>query len=155
MKTQSKAKPGIRKKSDSIERAESGESSTPGSSPTVKETSASSRFEGHARTKKLPTSAEEADRRFDEGESVFDLGFDPDKATRPGLEPKRTTLDLPAHLLQKLDHEAAVRGVTRQSLIKMWLFERLTEGGRYQDLRANDLRIRSQVSRMPWDRGRR
>ena len=31
----------------------------------------------------------------------------------------------------------------------------LAQGGRHQDLRANDLRIRSQVARMPWDRGRR
>jgi CopG antitoxin of type II toxin-antitoxin system len=75
-------------------------------------------------TKKI--SAEEFDRRFDAGEDMSEY-FDWEKATRPGLEPRRTTLDLPAHLLKKLDREAALRGVTRQSLIKMWLFERVEE----------------------------
>jgi len=35
--------------------------------------------------------AEEADRRFDEGEDVENLGFDLSKARRPGLEIKRIT----------------------------------------------------------------
>ena len=46
-------------------------------------------------------------------------------AHRPGLEPRRINIDLPDHMLAKLDKQAALRGVTRQSLIKMWLFERL------------------------------
>jgi hypothetical protein len=69
--------------------------------------------------------AAEADRRFDEGESVFDLGFNPAKARRPGLEIKRITVDLPAPFLERLDHWAAVRGMTRQALIKSWLYDRL------------------------------
>jgi hypothetical protein len=52
------------------------------------------------------------------------LGVDLSKATRPGLEPNRMTLDLPAHFMQKLDRAAAIRGVTRQSLIKLWLYDR-------------------------------
>ena len=73
----------------------------------------------------LPRTAEELDRRFDEGEDVESLGFDLSKAKRPALQIQRTTLDLPAHMLEKLDRQAALRGVTRQSLIKMWLFEKL------------------------------
>jgi hypothetical protein len=74
-------------------------------------------------TKKIST--EEFDRRFDAGE---DLSEHLDAATfrRPGLEIQRTTLDLPQHMIRELDYEAALRGITRQSLIKMWLYERLT-----------------------------
>jgi hypothetical protein len=73
----------------------------------------------------LPQTAEELERRFDEGEDMESLGFDLSKAKRPGLEIQRTTLDLPTHMLDKLDRQAALRGVTRQSLIKMWLYEKL------------------------------
>ncbi|HEY0793270.1 MAG TPA: hypothetical protein VGD78_19555 [Chthoniobacterales bacterium] len=68
----------------------------------------------------------EFDRRFDEGEDVFDLAeIDAESIQRPGLESQRINLDLPRHFLQKLDREAEVRGLTRQSLIKNWLYERL------------------------------
>jgi predicted DNA binding CopG/RHH family protein len=40
--------------------------------------------------------------------------------------PKRVNIDLPEEFLAKLDKEAAVRGITRQSLIKVWLYEKLT-----------------------------
>jgi hypothetical protein len=69
--------------------------------------------------------AEEFDRRFDEGEDISQY-IDWSKASRPGLEIKRMSLDLPAHMLEKLDRESALRGVTRQSLVKMWLYEKLT-----------------------------
>ena len=72
-----------------------------------------------------PTSVKELDRRFDEGEDIFSLGFDPSKASRPGLESQRINIDLPTFMLRRLDHEAALRGITRQSLIKTWLYERL------------------------------
>ena len=68
--------------------------------------------------------AEELDVKFDAGEDISEH-LDYSKATRPGLEIKRATVDLPAHMLEKLDHQAALRGVTRQSLIKMWLYEKL------------------------------
>jgi hypothetical protein len=75
--------------------------------------------------KTLPKTAEELDRRFDAGEDLQSLGFDLSKATRPGLEGKRINIDLPADFLEALDKEAARRGITRQSLIKVWLYERL------------------------------
>jgi hypothetical protein len=71
--------------------------------------------------------AEEFDRRFDQGEDIFDLAdIEPDDIKRPGLEYQRINVDIPAPMLQRLDHQAALRGITRQSLIKTWLYERLT-----------------------------
>jgi hypothetical protein len=71
--------------------------------------------------------AEEFDRRFDQGEDIFDLAdIKPEDIKRPGLEYQRINIDIPAPMLKRLDHQAALRGITRQSLIKTWLYERLT-----------------------------
>jgi uncharacterized DUF497 family protein len=94
-------------------------------SHTAKAKSVSSQSDGLTELSRLPMTAEEADRRFDDGESVFALGFDPAKARRPGLEIKRITVDLPAPFLEHLDHWAAVREMTRQALIKSWFYDRL------------------------------
>jgi hypothetical protein len=68
--------------------------------------------------------ASEFDRRFDEGEDVS--GFiDVGSARRPGLESRRVNVDFPAWVVAGLDREARRLGVTRQSLIKMWIAERL------------------------------
>jgi hypothetical protein len=75
--------------------------------------------------KNLPKTAEELDKRFDEGEDLESLGFDLSKATRPGLDIQRVNVDFPKHFLLKLDREAELRGVSRQALIKTWLYERL------------------------------
>jgi hypothetical protein len=72
-------------------------------------------------------SAEEFDQLADSGSEEIEQYLDWKNASRPGLEVKRTTLDLPAHVLQKLDREAALRGVTRQSLLKMWIYERVEQ----------------------------
>ena len=71
-------------------------------------------------------SAEEFDRRFDAGEDMADY-IDWSSARRPGLEPKRVNVDMPAHMIAKLDAQARKRGVTRQALIKMWLADRLEQ----------------------------
>ena len=68
--------------------------------------------------------AEELDAKFDSGEDITEH-LDLSTVTRPGLEIKRVNVDLPNHFLEKLDHEAALRGITRQSLIKVWLYDRL------------------------------
>jgi hypothetical protein len=78
-------------------------------------------------TKTLPKTAEEFDRRFDEGEDVFSLGVSHEGWTRPGLVSKRFNVDVPAHILQKLDDAAMLRGVTRQALVKTWLYDRLLQ----------------------------
>jgi hypothetical protein len=73
-------------------------------------------------TKTITT--EEFDRRFDDGEDVSEF-FDWSKARRPGLELKRVNVDFPTWVVTGLDREAKRLGVTRQSLIKMWIAERL------------------------------
>jgi predicted DNA binding CopG/RHH family protein len=71
--------------------------------------------------------AEEFDRRFDQGEDIFDLAdIKPEDIKRPGLTYQRINIDVPAPMLERLDSQAAIRGITRQSLIKTWLYERLT-----------------------------
>lgn len=69
-------------------------------------------------------SAEELDRRFDDGEDVSSF-FDWSTARRPGLEQRRVNVDLPLWMIQSLDGEAKRVGVTRQSIVKVWLAERL------------------------------
>ncbi len=66
----------------------------------------------------------EFDRRFDEGESVID-GLDHSAARRPRLEQRRVNVDFPLWMVEQLDLEATRLGVTRQSIIKVWLAERL------------------------------
>lgn len=72
-----------------------------------------------------PISAEEFDRIFDEGEEDILPYLDMNNIRRPGLESKRVNVDFPAWMVAALDKEARHLGVTRQSLIKMWLAERL------------------------------
>ena len=69
-------------------------------------------------------SAEEFDRRFDDGEDMGDY-IDWGATQRPGLETKRVNVDFPQWMIARLDTEAKRRGVTRQALIKMWLSDRL------------------------------
>ena len=73
---------------------------------------------------KATITAEELDCRFDDGEDIS--GFlDWDKARRPGLEPRRVNVDLPGWMIAELDKQASLIGVTRQSIIKVWLSERI------------------------------
>ena len=68
--------------------------------------------------------AEELDEKFDNGEDVSAY-FDLTKARRPNLEARRVNVDFPAGMVERLDREAGRLGVTRQSVIKMWIAERL------------------------------
>ncbi len=78
--------------------------------------------------------AAEFDKKFDNGESV--LGdLDLSGARQPGQEQKRVNVDFPAWMITSLDREARRLGVTRQSVIKMWLAERLAEAKRLQPSR--------------------
>ena len=68
--------------------------------------------------------AKELDQHFDRGEDItgsLDLGA----ARRPGLEQRRVNVDFPSWMIDALDHEAKRLGVTRQSIIKVWIAERL------------------------------
>ena len=66
----------------------------------------------------------EFDRRFDDGESIIEL-LDVTAARRQRLEQKRVNVDFPIWMVEQLDQEANRLGVTRQSIIKVWLAERL------------------------------
>ena len=68
--------------------------------------------------------AKRFDRKFDSGENVNDQ-LDLTKARRIGTEAKRVNVDFPVWMVQSIDREANRLGVTRQSLIKMWLADRL------------------------------
>ena len=68
--------------------------------------------------------AEEFDRRFHEGEDVTSA-LDLEQARRPGIEQRRVNVDFPSWMVESLDREAKRLGVTRQSIIKVWIAERL------------------------------
>jgi hypothetical protein len=53
--------------------------------------------------------------------------LDVTRARRPGEEARRINVDFPAWMVKSLDNEARRLGVTRQSIIKMWLAERLEQ----------------------------
>ena len=64
------------------------------------------------------------DKKFDNGEDITEY-LDLSKARRPGQEQKRVNVDFPIWMIHFLDKEANRIGVPRQSIIKMWLAERL------------------------------
>jgi len=71
--------------------------------------------------------ASEFDRKFDEGvEDVID-DLDMATATRPLKEQRRVNVDFPSWMVESLDREARRLGVTRQSIIKVWIAERLEQ----------------------------
>ena len=70
--------------------------------------------------------AKELDKKFDEGKSVLEH-IDLSKARRPNQEQKRVNVDFPLWMIQSLDKEAKRLGVPRQSIIKIWLAERLNK----------------------------
>ena len=80
---------------------------------------------------KKPISSEAFDRKADEGlDIIADLDFSSLQAFEPGeerlnLEIKKVNLDIPQWMIDRLDRESARIGVTRQSIIKMWLADRL------------------------------
>jgi hypothetical protein len=70
--------------------------------------------------------ASDFDRKFDDGEDVTEH-LDLSTLRRPGLESRRVNVDFPAWMVHELDREASRIGVTRQSIIKMWIADRLAK----------------------------
>lgn len=70
--------------------------------------------------------AHEFDKKFDDGKSVIEH-LDTKNAQRPAQELRRVNVDFPDWMIKSLDREAGRLGVTRQSIIKIWLAERLDE----------------------------
>jgi len=71
--------------------------------------------------------AEEFDQKFDDGEGVTS-DLDLAAIRRPALEQRRVNVDFPSWMIESLDREARRLGVTRQSIIKLWIAERLERG---------------------------
>lgn len=68
--------------------------------------------------------AEEFDNKFDDNQDISDQ-LDLTKARRPLQEQRRVNIDFPVWMIASLDKEAKKLGVTRQSIVKVWLAERL------------------------------
>ncbi len=68
--------------------------------------------------------AEDFDDKFDRGEDITPE-LDLSNARRPGREQRRVNVDFPVWMIESLDYEAKRLGVTRQSIIKIWIAERL------------------------------
>ena len=69
--------------------------------------------------------AEEFEKKFDEAKEDLLEDLELSTARRVNLEQKRINVDFPSWVVEALDREATRIGGTRQSIIKMWLVERL------------------------------
>lgn len=68
--------------------------------------------------------ANEFDKKFDEGKNIS-KHLDLKKAKRSKQEQKRVNVDFPLWMIHLLDKEAKRLGVPRQTIIKVWIAERL------------------------------
>ena len=64
--------------------------------------------------------------KFENGDEILQH-LDLSKAKRPMQKQKRINVDIPEWMIDSLDREAGRVGVTRQSIIKVWLAERLEQ----------------------------
>ena len=72
----------------------------------------------------MKTKAADFDRKFAAGEDITRY-LDLDRARRPEHKQKRVNVDFPVWMILSLDREARRLGVPRQSIIKLWIAERL------------------------------
>ncbi|MFA6317041.1 MAG: CopG family transcriptional regulator [Elusimicrobiota bacterium] len=68
--------------------------------------------------------AKDLDKLFDAGGDIAKY-LDLSRARRVNESPRRVNVDFPAWMIHSLDKEASRLGVTRQSIIKIWISERL------------------------------
>lgn len=71
--------------------------------------------------------AKSLDKKFDLNKSDLIEDLDLSTLKRPNQAPKRVNVDFPTWMIESLDREASRLGVTRQSIIKVWLAERLEQ----------------------------
>lgn len=81
--------------------------------------------------------AEDFDKKFEEGQEDIVDDLDLSTIRRVNQEQTRINVDFPAWVVASLDREAARIGVTRQSIIKVWLVERLQAEAANQSLNSN------------------
>ena len=65
--------------------------------------------------------AKSLDKKFDENQSDIVDELDLSTIKRPNQAQKRVNVDFPTWMIESLDKEASRLGVTRQSIIKVWL----------------------------------
>lgn len=73
--------------------------------------------------------AKDLDKKFDSGEDITRF-LDVTRTKRPGQDQKRVNVDFPVWMIQSLDREAKRLGVPRQSIIKIWIAEKLKENAK-------------------------
>ena len=71
--------------------------------------------------------AKNFDKKFDDNKQDIIDDLDLTTIKRPNQKQKRINVDFPSWVIDSLDKEASRIGVTRQSIIKLWLVERLEE----------------------------
>ena len=69
--------------------------------------------------------AKSFDKKFDDNKHDVIDDLDLSTIKRPNQKQKRINVDFPSWVVDSLDREASRIGVTRQSIIKLWLVERL------------------------------
>jgi len=67
------------------------------------------------------------DKKFDDNKTDIIDDIDLSTLKRPNQEKRRVNVDFPVWVIDSLDKEASRVGVTRQSIIKLWLVERLEQ----------------------------
>ena len=77
--------------------------------------------------KKKSISTQEFDELLDSGEDISSH-LDMKSAKRQELQTRRVSVDFPEWMIKTLDKEAARLGVTRQSVIKFWIAEKMRMG---------------------------
>ena len=73
--------------------------------------------------------AKSLDKKFEDNKSDIVDDLDLSTIRRPNQAQKRVNVDFPIWMIESLDREASRLGVTRQSIIKVWLAERLEQAG--------------------------
>ena len=71
--------------------------------------------------------AKDFDKKFDENKTDIIDDLDLSTLKRPNQQQKRVNVDFPVWVIDSLDKEAGRVGVLRQSIIKLWLVEKLEQ----------------------------
>ena len=74
--------------------------------------------------KRKSITAQQFDELFDQNEDITEF-LDFKTAKRDGLKTRRVSVDFPEWMINMLDQQAMKLGVTRQSIIKFWISEKL------------------------------
>lgn len=76
--------------------------------------------------KKKSISAIEFDEKFERQENLVPY-LQTDKISNPGLKARRVSVDFPEWMVQELDRAAQKLGISRQSLIKVFISDKLKD----------------------------